>query len=58
MVKYAEPIMANDDSRFSATAGEKPRPRKSAGGSIGDAAVRWRWTNSAAKSRPTVTETT
>jgi hypothetical protein len=58
VLKYAEPMVANMASRFSETAGVKPRPRKSEGGIIGDSILRWRWTKSAAKSRPTVTDMT
>ncbi len=58
VVKYAEPIMPKAATRLRATAGLKPRPRKSPGEIRGEAAVRWRWTNSAAKSRPVVTDIT
>ncbi len=58
VVKYAEPIIPKADTVLRTSAGVKPCPRKRAGGIIGEAEVRWRRTNSAANSRPTVIETT
>ncbi len=51
-------MIPNAETRFRATDGAKPRPRNRAGSIIGESTVRWRRTNKAAKSSPTVIETT
>lgn len=58
VVKTAEPIIPNAEIRLRTTAGAKPWPRNRAGEIIGEAVVRWRCTKRAAKSRPTLIETT